>query len=141
MADGRVRVCLAGVALISVVAAGPPVTARAQTETASIRGSVTDPTGAVVPDAAVRLIDVDRGLAIATTTGNGGWYTFATVRPGRYQMEVEKSGFNLVRLTGITVNVLDNLEQDFRLEVGPIVAEVRVEAAAAHVNTSDGSVS
>jgi hypothetical protein len=141
MPDRCVRACLAGVALISLVIVGSPRPARAQTDTASIRGYVTDQTGALVPTAAVRLIDTDRGLEIGTTTGNAGRYTFAAVRPGRYEIEVEKSGFNLVRLTGITVNVLDNLEKNIRLEVGPLVVAVRVEAAAVNVNTSDAAVS
>ena len=88
--------------------------AHAQTETASIRGSVTDPTGAVVPNATVRLIDVDRGSRTEVPTASGGFYTFASVRPGNYRMEVEKSGFKMVRLTGVTVNVLDNLEREFQ---------------------------
>ena len=141
MAHRRAHACLAGVALASITAGGFSATARAQTDTASIRGSVTDSTGAVVPDVAVRLIDVDRGIETTAATGSGGRYTFATVRPGRYQMEVEKPGFTLVRLTGITVNVLDILEQNVRLEVGPVVAAVRVDAAAANINTSDGAVS
>jgi hypothetical protein len=116
-------------------------TAHTQTETATIRGSVTDPTGAVVPRATIRLIDVDRGPQTEATTGNGGFYTFASVRPGHYRMEVEKSGFKLVRLTGITVNVQDNVEQNFRLDVGAVPDSVTVEANAVNVNTTDGTVS
>src|SRR5262245_26693030 len=115
--------------------------ARAQTDTASVRGLVADPSGAVVPDAVVRLIDVDRGAETTAATGTGGRYTFASVRPGRYEMEVEKSGFKRVRVTGITANVLDNLEQDFTLKIGPVLDAVRVEATIATVNASGGSVS
>jgi hypothetical protein len=141
MTDRRLRACLARVALTSFIAGGIHPAARAQTDTASIRGSVTDPTGAVVPDAIVRLIDLDRGSQAAAPTGTGGRYMFASVRPGQYQIEVEKAGFKLVRVTGIAVNVLDNLEQNFRLEIGPVVDTVRVEASSANVNTSDGTVS
>ena len=116
-------------------------TACAQTETASIRGSVTDPTGAVVPRTTVRLVDVDRGSQTEAATGGEGFYSFANVRPGRYRIEVEKSGFKLVLLTGITVNVLDNLEQNFRLEVGNATQAITVEANAVNVNTTDGTVS
>jgi len=116
-------------------------TARAQTETAGIYGSVTDPTGAVVPKAVVRLIDIDRGTQNEIATGNSGLYTFADVRPSHYQMEVEKNGFKLVRLAGLTVNVQDNLERNFRLEVGPVTESVTVQGDTVDINTTDGTVS
>jgi len=115
--------------------------AHAQTESGTIRGSVTDPSGAVVPGASVRLIDDDRRLQTEVATGNGGLYTFSTVRPGHYRMEVEKSGFKLARVTGITLNVLDNLEQNFRLDVGSVSDSITVRASAINVNTTDGTVS
>src|SRR5271166_5402088 len=127
-------------ALFSIIP-GLPSPAHAQAESASIRGSVSDPTGAVVRDAMVRLIDVDRGPKTEVATGNAGFYTLASVRPGHYRMEVEKSGFKLVRLAGVTVNVQDNLEQNFRLDVGAVSDSVTVEANALNVNTTDGTVS
>jgi len=117
----------------------PP--AQAQTETGSVYGSVTDPSGAVVPSAIVRLIDVDRGTATQLDTGSRGFYTFPSVRPGHYQMEVDKSGFKLVRLDRLTVSVQDNLERDFRLEIGPASQSVTVSADTMDVNTTGGSVS
>src|SRR5262245_12547676 len=140
MAGSRPRRCPAAGAFIALLIVGFSATALAQTDTASVRGAVIDPSGAVVPDATVRLIDLDRGASVATATGNTGRYTFATVRPGQYQMEVEKSGFRLVRLTGITINVLDNLERNFTLEIGPVVDAIRVEASTANVNAIDGAV-
>ena len=128
-------------AFLFFVVVGLQSTAYAQTETASIRGSVTDPTGAVVPNATVRLVDIDRGLQNRATTGNGGYYTFASVRPGHYLIEVEKSGFKVVRLTGITVNVQDNLEENFKLSVGNVSESITVEADPVNVNTTDGTVS
>ena len=115
--------------------------AYAQTETGNIRGSVSDPTGAVVVNATVRLIDLDRETRSEVASGNGGFFGFADVRPGRYRMEVEKSGFKLVRLTGITVNVQDSLEQNFKLNVGSASETVTVTANIANVNTNDGTVS
>ena len=117
------------------------LTSHAQTETATIRGSVTDPTGAFVRDATVRLIDVDRGPQGEAATGNLGFYTFSNVRPGHYHIEVEKKGFKLVRLAGITVNVQENLEQNFKLDVGSASESITVQANAVNVNTTDGTVS
>ena len=115
--------------------------AHAQTETGTIRGSVIDPAGAVVPRATVRLTDIDRGTQGEVATGNTGWYTFVGIRPGHYRMEVEKSGFRLVHLTGITVNVQDNLEQNFRLALGSASEAITVVANAANLNTTDATVS
>jgi Carboxypeptidase regulatory-like domain/TonB dependent receptor len=115
--------------------------AHAQTESGTIRGAVTDPSGALVPGASVRLIDDDRGLQTEVASGNGGFYTFSTVRPGHYRMEVEKNGFKLAVVTGITLNVLDNLVQNFRLDVGPVSDSITVKANALNVNTTDGTVS
>ena len=115
--------------------------ARAQTESASIRGTITDPTGASVTGATVRLSDVDRGAAAELKTGNDGAYTFSNIYPGNYRMEVEKSGFKLVRLTDLTVNVQDNLERNFRLAVGPVFDSVTVQGDTVVVDTTDGTVS
>src|SRR6266478_1930581 len=137
----RPSACRVLLTFLFFVVVGLLSTAHAQTETATIRGSVTDPTGAVVPGTTVRLIDLDRGLESQMTTGSAGFYTFANVRPGHYRMEVEKSGFKLVRLTGITVNVQDNVEENFKLNVGNISESITVEADKVNVNTTDGTVS
>jgi len=129
---------LAVLAVLLLLAVLP---AHGQTETGTIYGSVTDPTGAVVPSATIHLIDVERGIKIEVATGSSGFYSLADVRPGRYQMEVGKSGFKVVRLTGITVNVQDNLEQNFKLEVGSASETITVLANAVNVNTTDGTVS
>ena len=120
---------------------GLPLGAPGQTESASIHGFVTDPSGASVAGATVRLTDVDHGTAIEAPTGSNGFYTFANVYPGNYRMDVEASRFKQVRLTGITVNELDNLERNLRLEVGPVSESVTVEADASHVDIADGTVS
>jgi hypothetical protein len=115
--------------------------AYAQTETGTIYGSVSDPTGAVVPSATVRLIDVDRGIKTEVATGNGGFYSFGNIRPGHYRMEVEKPGFKLLQLIRITLNVQDNLEQNFNLALGAVSEAVTVTANAENLNTADATVS
>ena len=67
-------------------------------------------------------------------TGNGGFYTFSSIHPGRYRMEVEKSGFKVLRLTGMTVNVQENLQENFKLNVGNVSESITVEADAVNVN-------
>jgi len=127
--------------IVFFIVAGIFSPARGQTETGTIYGSVTDPTGAVVPSVTIRLIDTDRGAQSEVATATSGFYSFASVRPGHYGMEVEKSGFKLVRLTGITVNVQDNLEQNFKLDVGSASETITVQGNTVNVNTTDGTVS
>ena len=60
----------------------------AQSETATVSGQVVDPSGLNVTGAQVKLVDIDRDTGIAVATHNTGLYTFPSVRPGRYRMEV-----------------------------------------------------
>jgi hypothetical protein len=132
---------LAVLSIVFCLVAGTSSPANGQTETATIYGSVADQTGAVVPSATVHLIDTDRGIQSQVATESSGFYSFPNVRPGHYRMEVEKAGFKLARLTGIIVNVQDNLGQNFKLDVGSASETITVEANAVNVNTTDGTVS
>ena len=115
--------------------------ALAQMETATVSGQVVDPTGLSVTGAKVKLVDIDRDAVSTTTTSNSGLYTFPSVKPGRYRIEVSAGGFRAVNVTGLTVNVQDHLEQNFKLLVGSVSESVTVEAGTLQVNTTDASVS
>src|SRR5712692_4929566 len=80
----------------------------AQLETGTVSGQIVDPSGANIVGAQVKLIDIVRGTSTASTTNNSGLYTFPSVRPGRYRMEVGATGFKVVNATGLTVNVQDH---------------------------------
>jgi hypothetical protein len=133
--------CRRVLAFLVFVVAGFTTIAHPQSETGSISGAVTDPSGFVVVGAKVSLIDLDRGSEVEVATGNRGFYSFSDVRPGRYGMQVEKNGFKLVRLSGVTLNVQGMLEQKFRLEVGDVHETITVEANKLEINTTDGTVS
>ncbi|MGO8985700.1 MAG: TonB-dependent receptor domain-containing protein [Terriglobales bacterium] len=137
----RLSSSLAAVSLVFVLLLALSSSAHAQTETGTIYGSVTDPTGAVIAGATIRLMDIDRGIKTEVATGDSGFYTLADIRPGHYQMEVEKTGFKLFRLTEITVNVQHNLEQNFKLAVGSASEAITVTANAVSTNTTDATVS
>ena len=114
----------------------------AQSETATVSGQVVDPSGLSVTGAQVKLVDIDRDTTTSATTNNSGLYTFPSVRPGRYRMEVNAAGFKVVNVTGLTLNVQDHLEQNFRLQLGS-VAESRHgrRPSAQQVNTRIATVS
>jgi hypothetical protein len=112
----------------------------AQFETATVSGQVSDPSGLNVAGARVDLVDIDRGTSISAATNNSGLYRFASVHPGRYRMEVRAVGFRLINFTGLTVNVQDHLEQNFRLTVGSVSESVTVDGGTPQVDTESGAV-
>jgi len=115
--------------------------ALAQLETATVSGQVVDPTGLSISGAQVKLVDIDRDTSTSAMTNSSGLYTFPSVRPGRYRMEVTAAGFKIVNVTGLTVNVQDHLEQNFKLAVGSVSESVTVEGGAPLVDTESATVS
>jgi hypothetical protein len=115
--------------------------ATGQRTTATIRGTVTDPTGAVVPGAAVTLTREETGLTRSVTTNSAGDYVFAELAVGRYGVRVEHTGFKGAAVTGIDLNVADVRAVDVRLEPGEIAEAVTVEVPAVAVQTVGGDVS
>jgi hypothetical protein len=115
--------------------------ASAQSETATLSGQVVDPSGLNITGAQVKLVDIDRDTSTSVTTNSTGLYMFPSVRPGRYRMAVTASGFKVVDVTGLIVNVQDHIEQNFRLQVGSVAESVTVTAGAPLVNTTDATVS
>jgi len=112
-----------------------------QTETATVSGLVTDSTAAAVSGAEVRLQSVERGTMTTTATNDAGIYVFPSVRPGQYQISVQKQGFRQIDLLGLIVNVQDHIEQNFRLQLGSMAESVTVSANDLKINTTDATVS
>ncbi|MGB8061805.1 MAG: TonB-dependent receptor [Candidatus Sulfotelmatobacter sp.] len=113
----------------------------AQSETATVSGQVVDSTGLNIVSAQVKLVDIDRDTATSVSTNSGGLYTFPSVRPGRYRMEISAAGFRTVNVTGLTVNVQDHLEQNFKLKVGSVAESITVEGGAPLVNSESATIS
>jgi hypothetical protein len=127
--------------LLLVVALLSSCLAFAQSETATLSGRVSDPSGLSVRGAQVNLIDIDRGVAAETRTDRSGSYRFASIHPGRYRIEVRAEGFRVINLTDLIVNVQDHLQQNFRLNLGSVSESVTVNGGAPLVDTESGSVS
>jgi Carboxypeptidase regulatory-like domain len=116
-------------------------TLRAQTETATVSGLITDSQGAIVPGAEVQLQNMAHGTSQTLTTNDAGIYVFAAVPPGSYQITVKKKGFKQVDLVGMIVNVQDHVEQNFKLQIGSVSESITVEGNRVNMNTTDGTVS
>ena len=114
--------------------------AHAQSEAGSISGLVTDPTGAVVRSAQLRLVDIDRNTVREAKSNSTGFYTFANVHPGRFRIEVQELGFKIANITGVIVNTQDSLEENVHLELGSASESVTVEANRINLNMNDGTI-
>jgi Carboxypeptidase regulatory-like domain len=113
--------------------------AIAQVDAGAVRGTVTDPTGAVVANAKVTLTNDATGLSTAAVTSADGAYTFGPVKIGPYTIDVEAAGFRKAT-THVTVNVQDQARADFQLVAGAITETVEVTSAAPQLQTQDASV-
>jgi len=121
--------------VIAVLALHVGAAARAQS-TAALSGTVTDPTGAAVPNATVIARNVATGVETSLTTDSSGSYLFPSLPIGSYRLEVTASGFNKAVLAGLTLQVATSVTQDIRLEVGQVTQQVEISADAAAVETA-----
>jgi outer membrane receptor protein involved in Fe transport len=114
-----------------------PFTAMAQITTATIIGTVADPSGAPVPSARVTARNTETGLTRTVTTGEDGSYRIDFLPIGNYAVEVTAtSGFKKGFRDGIVLHVNDTLRVDLPLEVGSVSEQVTVTTTAPEINTS-----
>ena len=102
------------------------IPAFAQKITATIRGTVTDTTGGVVPGANVTVRGEDTGVTRSTVTNSSGVYSFPELQVGSYTVEVAISGFKTSVVKGIALNVADDRGVDVKLETGRASCRERV---------------
>jgi len=115
--------------------------AMAQSTLGVILGTVTDPTGASVAGAKVRVVSLGENTAREATGGGDGSYEFQNVKPGRYSVEVTKQGFRTFRIATVGIESRQTLRLDARLEVGEVSQQVEVTADAGVIATDTGAVS
>ncbi|MBV8858001.1 MAG: carboxypeptidase regulatory-like domain-containing protein [Acidobacteria bacterium] len=114
-----------------------PLTAVAQVTTATIVGTVTDPSGSNVPGAQVTARNVDTGLTRTVTSGEEGGYRIEFLPVGKYDIEVSFSGFKRALVSGVVLQVNDTARVDAQLSVGEVSETVTVsESMQPEVNTS-----
>lgn len=102
-----------------------------------ILGTVTDPRGAAVPGAKVIATDTATGVAQTLQTDPQGFYSFQNLPVGRYDIEVDASGFKPIRDTGVILNVNSKVAVDLSLVIGERTEAITVTESAAHVETVD----
>jgi len=126
-------------ALVFVLFYGTPV--KAQTQTATISGTATDPSGGALVNAKVDATNVGTNATQSTVTDAQGRYTIPQLNVGTYTVQASLSGFKTVVHSGITLTVGATVVVDFSLPVGQVSETVNVEGQSVQVETETSEVS
>lgn len=111
-----------------------------QAERASIVGTVTDRTGAVVPAAEVRVLNEGTNTAIVVETSDSGNYLAPNLTPGSYSVTVQKPGFSRTVIRNFVIQVGQTARLDVAMDVGTVDVAVEVQGAPPLLQTEDASV-
>ena len=106
----------------------------------SISGTVTDQTGAVIPDTPVTALNLDTTVQQTTKTNTNGFYNFTALPVGRYEIEILREGFEPYKRTGLAIDVNSQLRADVVLSMGGQTDEVVVSDTAVHVETESSQM-
>jgi len=108
--------------------------------TGALTGTVTDPSGAVVPNVIVTLTSNNTGQIRTAATDAAGSYRFALLAPGTYKVNFSAMGFKIAEIAAVTVNVTETPVVNRALEVGAQTESVVVQAEAAQLQTADSTL-
>ena len=112
----------------------------AQTSNATLQGTVTDASGAVLPGVVVKLESPATGLAREIVTNAAGVYVFNFLPAGSYVVNAELSGFKTARHDQIRLEVGQNLEINLQMELGQLTEVVSVEGTAAVLDRTSPTI-
>jgi len=110
-------------------------------QNASVNGTVTDTTGALVQNAKVTATNSATNVARSVQTGAAGVYSINEIVAGLYDLTIEKSGFRTVRFAAVTLTVDEAVTLNAKLEIGSNAEQVTVEGKAVTVDTTDAQLS
>jgi hypothetical protein len=137
------RSSLVLITLLSLVIVVAPSPLQAQTTIPGrISGTLTDPSGAVVPGATVVVTNEATGLSRTVTSNNTGFYVATNLAVGTYSVAAEEKGFSRTSKTGVRVDADARVTVDMALQTGQVSQTVEVTAAPTEaVNTVSGEIS
>lgn len=127
--------------LLALLAIPSALRAQDLTTTASLIGTVTDSSGAVIAKATVVVSGVDNGISRTTQTDGSGGYSVTLLPPGIYNLKVDSKGFKTNEQQGITLNPGQTGKVDSQLSIGSETEVVAVTGEAPLLNTSDANLS
>ena len=108
---------------------------------ATIVGTVSDTSGAVIPGAKVTVANPEKGFIRETKSNSAGDYTVAKVPIGNYQITAEASGFQKLLRTGISLNGGQTLRVDLQMTLGQVTQQISIVGNVEKVDTENGMVS
>jgi hypothetical protein len=108
--------------------------------TATLTGSVTDPSGAAVPSATVKIVNTSTQVTKETKADAQGRFLFSFLQPGPYQLNVIADGFNAYHQNGITLNVNSPATVNVQLAMHSVSQEVTVNSNAAMIDTESSTL-
>jgi hypothetical protein len=114
--------------------------ALAQDPRGTIQGRVTDPSASPVPNAALKITNAATGITINATTSESGDYRAPYLSPGRYNVEVEASGFAKYLRPGVEVRTSEIVTVNLEMRVGQVSEQVEVRAETPLLQTADVSL-
>ena len=127
------------VAVLMCLLANPSSHAQGVGASGSVRGTVSDTTGAVITKASIEALDVNRGATYTAISDASGQYQFTALPPSTYSLTAKISGFQTQTQTGLVVTLGQVAIVDFRLQVATSATQVTVTAEPPVVETERGS--
>jgi len=125
-----------GIVLLSLLCAS---FAHGQEGRGLIIGQVTDPQGAVVPNATVSAVRAGTQQRYSGQTNSGGDFSIPYLLPGVYTITVEAAGFKKAERTNVSVDVAGKVNLNIALDVGSVSETVTIQGEASLLNTADAS--
>jgi hypothetical protein len=108
--------------------------------TTSLNGTVSDSTGAVIPNASITLVNNDTTARRETRSDDEGRYSFQQVQPGHYRLEAKAAGFSGTVVNDVRLLVSTPATVPIVLEVGPVASTVEVTSESLQLSTTDASI-
>jgi Carboxypeptidase regulatory-like domain/TonB dependent receptor len=128
-------------ALALLILGGAQAFGQSQAITASLSGTILDPSGLAVSGAKVTLTSPDRGLSRTATTDGSGLYSFTLLPTSVYSLEVEAPGFKHFRQGDISLGAGQTAEQNITLTVGAVTENIEISSQAPLLNAENANIS
>ena len=128
------------VCLIALLLAGAARWMQAQSTFGSIRGTVQDSSGAVIPGATIMLRSLDQNFTRQAVSNDTGEYLLENLQPGHYTLTVERQGFSKATVPTAQLEARQDLRIPITLSVAAAATEVTVEATGTQINTEDATL-
>jgi hypothetical protein len=116
------------------------IPAFSQTITASLEGVIQDPSGAVVSDAHVQIIETTTNVSTHLTTDHAGRFLAPSLPPGPYSVFVDAPGFKRAERSGVVLQVNESARLEIRMEIGAATETVEVSGQAPLLDSTSSTV-